>query len=337
MASNGKILVCGGAGYIGSHMCRQLAGAGYEPVVLDNFSTGNRWAVRWGTAIEADLLDPSALAQAFATHSFDAVMHFAAKALVGESTVDPGLYFRNNVTGTINLLAAMQAAGVRRLVFSSTAAVYGDPQRIPMDESHPTEPVNPYGWSKLLAERVIREYCRAHGIRAIALRYFNVAGASDGGEIGEHHEPETHLVPNLVRAALDPRLGPVSLFGDDFPTADGTCVRDYVHVEDLCEAHLLAMRQLDRQQGFAVFNLGTGTGYSVAEVLAACRAVHAGRPEAIQAGRRPGDPSALVASHAAASDVLGWRPRRGLAEIIASASDWHARERARVAAEPGDA
>jgi UDP-glucose 4-epimerase len=325
MASKGKVLVCGGAGYIGSHMCRQLSVAGFEPVVFDNFSTGNRWAVKWGDVVEGDLLDPVALAQVFSGHRFDAVLHFAAKALVGESIGDPGLYFRNNLSGTINLLAAMQAAGVGRLVFSSTAAVYGEPQHVPMEESHPTVPINPYGWSKLLAERVIEEYCAAHGLRAIALRYFNVAGASQTGEIGEVHEPETHLVPNIIRAALDPALGPVMIHGGDFGTPDGTCIRDYVHVEDLCDAHLLAMRQLDHQEGFRAFNLGTGDGYSVAQVLEQCRARHAGRPESSVGPRRPGDPARLVASHAAATAVLGWQPRSGLAEIIESASAWHSR------------
>jgi UDP-glucose 4-epimerase len=323
MASAGKVLVCGGAGYIGSHMCRQLAHAGYEPIVFDNLSTGNRWAVQWGPLIEGDLLDPAALRELFATHRFDAVMHFAAKALVGESMQDPGLYFRNNVSGTLNLLAATREAGVERLVFSSTAAVYGNPERIPIDETHPTQPINPYGWSKLQAERAIQEYCRAHAMRAVALRYFNVAGASDSGEIGEAHEPETHLVPNIIRSARDSSLGPVVLFGDDFPTADGTCVRDYVHVEDLCDAHLLAMKYLDRHDGFNVFNLGTGTGHSVAQILAECQAAHGGRPQASYAGRRPGDPAALVASHAAALELLGWKPRRSLADIIVSASAWH--------------
>jgi UDP-glucose-4-epimerase GalE len=321
----GKVLVCGGAGYIGSHMCRRLAQAGYEPVAFDNLSTGNRWAVRWGPLVEGELLEPAQLRDLFTEHRFAAVMHFAAKALVGESMQDPGLYFRNNVSGTLNLLGAMRDAGVDRLVFSSTCAVYGDPQSLPIDERHPTQPVNPYGWSKLQAERVIQEYCRAHGLRAIALRYFNVAGASDTGEIGEAHEPETHLVPNVIKAALDAERGPVQLFGSDFATPDGTCIRDYVHVEDLCEAHLLAMQRLELHGGFSAFNLGTGTGYSVLQILTACRAIHDGRPEARHVPRRAGDPSALVASFAAAREQLGWEPRRTLDDIIASASAWHRR------------
>jgi UDP-glucose-4-epimerase GalE len=323
MVPAGKVLVCGGAGYIGAHMCRQLAQAGYEPVTFDNLSTGHRAAVRWGPLVEGDLLDDAALRDAFARHEFVAVMHFAAKALVGESMGEPGLYFRNNVAGTIGLLAAMRAAGVSRLVFSSTCAVYGQPVRLPMDEDHPTAPINPYGWSKLQAERVIAEHCRAHGARAIALRYFNVAGACASGEIGEDHDPETHLVPNVIRAALHPALGPVLLFGDDFPTPDGTCVRDYIHVEDLCRAHLLAMRALDGRDGFSVFNLGTGHGHSVAQVLEACRKLHGGKPDARVVARRPGDPATLVASYAAATEALGWVPERGLDEILASASAWH--------------
>ena len=327
MASVGRILVCGGAGYVGSHMCRQLAAAGYEPVVFDNLSTGNRWAVRWGELLEGDLLDTARLRAVFGSHRFDAVMHFAAKALVGESMRDPGLYFRNNVSGTLNLLSAMHEAGVGRLVFSSTAAVYGNPVRIPIDESHPMQPINPYGWSKLQAERIIEEFCNAHGMRATTLRYFNVAGASDSGEIGEAHEPETHLIPNIIQAALDPSRGPVSLFGSDFATPDGTCVRDYIHVEDLCDAHLLAMNRLDRQDGYVALNLGTGVGHSVAQILAECRAALDGLPEAVYQGRRPGDPSELVASHAAASESIGWQPQRSLTDIITSAARWHRRGR----------
>ncbi|HET6604842.1 MAG TPA: UDP-glucose 4-epimerase GalE [Xanthomonadaceae bacterium] len=317
------ILVCGGAGYIGSHMCRRLAQAGYLPVVFDNLSTGHREAVRWGPLVEGDLLEPAQLAELFARHRFDAVLHFAARALVSESVADPAGYLRTNLVGTLNLLDAMQTAGVDRLVFSSTCAVYGDPAYLPIDEAHPTAPVNPYGWSKLLAERAIGEYCRGYRMRAIALRYFNVAGAAEGGEIGEDHDPETHLVPNVIRAALDPSLGPVRIFGTDFPTADGTCVRDYVHVEDLCEAHLLALGRLTELDGFNAINLGTGGGHSVNDVLLACRRALDGPPEARYEARRPGDPSSLVASHALALDVLGWRPQRALDEIIASAIEWH--------------
>ena len=216
------ILVCGGAGYIGSHMCKRLARDGHVPITFDNLSTGHEWAVKWGPLVRADLLDPAALADVFREYPIDAVMHFAARSIVGGSMQNPGLYFRNNVTGTLNLLDAMREANVGKLVFSSTAALYGNPQYTPIDESHPCAPINPYGWSKLMAERLIEEYCRAHGIRAVSLRYFNAAGADAGGELGEAHEPETHLIPNLLRAAIDPSAGPVKVFGNDYETADGT-------------------------------------------------------------------------------------------------------------------
>jgi UDP-glucose-4-epimerase GalE len=318
-----NILVCGGAGYIGAHMCKMLAKNGHTPIAFDNLSTGHEWAVKWGPLVRGDLLDPAALAVIFREHRIDAVMHFAARSLVGESMREPGLYFRNNVAGTLNLLDAMRAAGVGKLVFSSTAAVYGDPVYTPIDEAHPCAPINPYGWSKLMAERAIAEHCRAHGLRAVALRYFNAAGADADVEIGEAHDPETHLIPNLVKAALHPDAGPVKIFGDDYPTPDGTCVRDYIHVEDLCEAHLLAVDYLARETGFHAFNLGTGSGNSVAEVLAACRAHCDGRPASQIAPRREGDPAVLVASNAAAEAALGWRPRHTLADCVTSALAWH--------------
>jgi UDP-glucose-4-epimerase GalE len=322
MPGKHTILVCGGAGYIGAHMCKALARAGHLPVTLDNFSSGHRRAVKWGPLVEADLLDRDALARAFDAHRIDAVMHFAARSLVAESMQQPELYFRNNVTGTLNLLDAMRAAGVDRLVFSSTAAVYGNPEYTPIDEAHPTRPINPYGWSKLMAERQIAEYCRAHGLRAACLRYFNAAGADADGEIGEAHEPETHLIPNILKAALEPARGPVQLFGNDYDTPDGTCIRDYVHVEDLCDAHLRALDYLAGHPGCHVFNLGTGTGHSVAEVLAACRAACDGRPAAEYVARRPGDPATLVASNELAVETLHWRPARTLAESVLHAAQW---------------
>jgi UDP-glucose-4-epimerase GalE len=318
-----KILVCGGAGYIGAHMCKHLARSGHAPVAFDNLSTGHDRAVKWGPLVEGDLLDPDSLAAAFRNHAIDAVMHFAARSLVGESMREPALYFHNNVAGALNLLDAMRTAGVDKLVFSSTAAVYGNPVYTPIDEAHPCAPINPYGWSKLMAERAIEEQCRAHGLRAIALRYFNAAGADANGEIGEAHDPETHLVPNIVRAALDPARGPVKIFGNDYPTPDGTCIRDYIHVEDLCEAHLLALDYLAREPGFHAFNLGTGDGNSVAEVLAACRAHCNGAPASELAPRREGDPAVLVASNRAAATSLGWHPRRTLADCVTSALGWH--------------
>jgi UDP-glucose-4-epimerase GalE len=321
-----NILVCGGAGYIGSHMCKLLERSGHIPVAFDNLSTGHDWAVKWGPLIRGDLLDPAALTQAFRAQRIEAVMHFAALSVVSESVRDPGLYFRNNVVGTLNLLDAMRGANVAKLVFSSTASVYGNPQYTPIDEAHPCAPINPYGWSKLMAERLLAEHCRGYGLRAVALRYFNAAGADADAEIGEAHEPETHLIPNIIRAALNPALGPVKIFGDDYPTPDGTCIRDYIHVEDLCEAHLRALDHLDRNDGFAALNLGSGTGHSVAEVLAACRAQCGGQPDFKLQPRREGDTTTLVAGNAAASSVLAWQPRRGLEDCVASALAWHHRQ-----------
>jgi len=326
MPSRHHILICGGAGYIGSHMCKALDAAGVVPVTFDNLSTGHRSAVRWGPLVEGDLLDPASLAAAFAAWPVRAVLHFAARSLVGESVREPGLYFRNNVAGTLNLLDAMRDAGVSRLVFSSTAAVYGDPVYTPIDEAHPTAPINPYGWSKLMAEREIAEYCRAHGLRAACLRYFNAAGADPDCETGEAHEPETHLIPNLLRAAVasaaDDGAEPASIFGDDYDTPDGTCVRDYIHVADLCAAHLLALERLEAVPGMQVFNLGGGQGSSVAEVLAVCRDVSGAPIPERRLPRRPGDPAVLVASAEAAARDLGWRPRYGLRDCVAHALAW---------------
>jgi len=320
-----NILVCGGAGYIGSHMCKRLALEGHTPITFDNLSTGHAWAVKWGPLVRGDLLDETALTCVFADHAIDAVMHFAARSQVGESMENPGLYFRNNVTGTLNLLDAMRAADVDKLVFSSTAAVYGNPEYTPIDEAHPTRPINTYGWTKLMAERQIEEYCRAYGMRAVSLRYFNAAGADSEGEIGEAHEPETHLIPNIIRAALDPSAGPVKIFGNDYDTPDGTCIRDYVHVEDLCDAHLRGLDHIGREHGFHAFNLGSGRGSSVAEVLATCRAQCGGAPGSTLEPRRSGDPAILVASLARAAAALGWTPSQTLSDCAMAALAWHGR------------
>jgi UDP-glucose-4-epimerase GalE len=325
MSGARQVLVCGGAGYVGAHMCKRLARAGVVPVTLDNFSTGHRRAVRWGPLVEADLLDPAALAAAFAAHRFEAVLHFAAKSIVSESVAQPALYHRNNVEGTANLLAAMRAAGVDRLVFSSTAAVYGNPHYTPIDEQHPLAPINPYGESKRLAEQAIAAACADWGLRAACLRYFHAAGADRDAEIGEDHAPETHLIPNLLRAALDPAGAAATIHGDDYATPDGTCIRDYVHVEDLCEAHLRALDVLgaDPPARLRLLNLGTGHGHSVAQVLAACRAHCGGRPAANVAARRAGDPAVLVASARSAERELDWRPTRTLDDCIRDALAWH--------------
>jgi len=327
MDSTQHILVCGGAGYIGSHMARWLALRGSQVTVLDNLSTGHREAVQWGELIEADVLDPSSLERAFNGRRFDAVMHFCARSLVGESVAEPYAYYANNVTGTLNLLDAMRRHGVTRLVFSSTAAVFGQPVADRIDEEHPRQPINPYGASKLMVERILADAASAYGLRSVALRYFNAAGASADASIGESHQPETHLIPNVLRAALG--TGPaLKVFGDDYPTPDGTCVRDYVHVEDLAQAHELALGYLDANPGAHAFNLGNGQGFSVREVIAAAAAV-SGRPiaHAIEP-RRPGDPSVLVASSAKARGQLGWKPvHTRLEPIIESALRWHQAQR----------
>lgn len=319
------VLVCGGAGYIGAHMCKALANAGHVPITLDNLSTGHCEAVKWGPLIHADLLDETALAQAFAAYPIDAVAHFAAKSIVAESMTQPALYLRNNVQGTRHLLQAMRKAGVERLVFSSTAAVYGNPVRVPIDESHPTQPINPYGESKLAAEQLIADACQSGALRAVAFRYFNAAGADPDGEIGEAHHPETHLLPLLIAAYAGIAQAPFTVNGTNHATADGTCVRDFVHVNDLCDAHLRAFEYLRKTSGFSVFNLGTGAGHSVAEVLALCESMFPGRPAIRYGEARAGDPPVLVADAQRAMRALGWKPVHSLSDCLATAARWHAR------------
>jgi UDP-glucose 4-epimerase len=304
-------------------MVRYLLASGHQPVVFDNLSTGHRAAVAHARLVEGDLLDRSALTALFGSTRFDAVMHFCARSLVGESVAEPYAYYENNVSGTLNLLQAMRAAGVDRLVFSSTAAVFGQPQAPLIDEEHPTRPINPYGASKLMVERILADAHRAYGLRSVALRYFNAAGADTSGEIGESHQPETHLIPNVLRAALGHGTG-LKVFGDDYATSDGTCVRDYVHVNDLAAAHLQALGFMDAHDGAHVFNLGNGQGFTVLQVIEAARQV-TGVPIACErAPRRAGDPAVLVASSARARELLGWQPAYGKIEaIIETAWRWH--------------
>jgi UDP-glucose 4-epimerase len=313
-----RILVTGGAGYIGSVVAKQLLEAGHDVVVLDDLSRGHAAALPQGaTHANVSLLDPGALNEPLA--GVGAVLHFAALALVAESVEHPERYWRNNVVGTLNLLDAMRAHGVGRLVFSSTCATYGAPENIPIAEDEPTAPVNSYGASKLAVDLMIRDECEAHGLAAASLRYFNVAGAS--GEQGEDHEPETHLIPLVLQAAAGAREH-VRVFGTDYPTRDGTAVRDYIHVEDLGAAHLLALAALERGT-HRILNLGTGHGYTVREVIDAARRV-TGRAIAVrEEGRRPGDPPELVAANARAREVLGWEPQRGLEAMIGDAWAWH--------------
>ena len=320
-------LVCGGAGYIGSHMAQWLSAHGHQVTVLDNFSTGHRQAVRWGELVEADLLDPASLQRAFAGDRYDAVLHFCASSLVGESVREPYAYYRNNVAGTLNLLEAMRQNGVERLVFSSTAAVYGNPVSGVIGEDHPKAPINPYGASKLMVERMLADASDAYGLRSVALRYFNAAGALPEHGIGEAHACETHLIPNVLKAALGGNAQ-LNVFGEDYPTPDGTCVRDYVHVQDLAQAHALALDYMEHKPGAHAFNLGSGRGFSVREVIATASEV-AGRGIPYEvAPRRAGDPAVLVASSERARRELGWAPAwTDLRAIIESAWGWHRDQR----------
>jgi UDP-glucose 4-epimerase len=310
-----KLLVTGGAGYIGSIVATQLLDAGHEVVVLDNLEQGHRAAIPSGAAlVVADLRDSEALKKAV-TSDFDGVLHFAALALVAESVSHPERYYRTNVGGTLNLLEAMDGAGVRRLVFSSTCAVYGEPDVVPIDETAIPRPVNAYGASKLSVDLMIRDFCRAHGLGAVSLRYFNVAGACDG--LGEDHDPETHLIPNVLRAALG-SAPEVNVYGTDYPTRDGTAIRDYIHIEDLAVAHLLALDAAE-EGGHKVFNLGTGSGFSVREVIETAQSVTGKQIPSREAARRPGDPPVLVAASGRIKAELGWEPRKSLESMIADA------------------
>jgi UDP-glucose 4-epimerase len=314
-----KLLVTGGAGYIGSIVAQQLLEAGHDVVVLDNLSRGHRAAVPEGAElIELDLLNDVGLRNAL-DDGFDGVMHFASLALVAESVAHPERYHRSNHVGSLNLLDAMREAGVRRLVFSSTCAVYGEPEQVPMREDIPAAPVNAYGNSKLAIDRMIGDECRAHGLAAASLRYFNVAGAR--GDLGEDHEPETHLIPLVLRAAAGISEH-VKVFGSDYPTRDGTAVRDYIHVADLGVAHAMALDAAEPGR-HAIYNLGTGHGYSVKQVIDAARRVTGREIPAREEPRRPGDPPELVASSDRIRAELGWEPRKGLDEMIADAWAWH--------------
>ena len=313
----------GGAGYIGSHANKALTAAGYRTVVFDNLSTGHRRLACWGEFLRGDLGRPEDLARCFRKYRFDAVMHFAAFAYVGESVTDPAKYYRNNVVNTLNLLNAMRSANVRRMVFSSSCAVYGVPPKLPMRENFPFEPVNPYGRTKLMAERIMADYAAAYGLRYMALRYFNAAGADPDGEAGELHAPETHLIPLVLDVAAGRRTC-INVFGGDYPTPDGTCLRDYIHVTDLAQAHLLALRRLEAGGESRAFNLGNGKGFSVRQVIDAAEKVTGRRVQVKVGPRRAGDPAALVASSALIKRELGWKPRYpGLETIIAHAWNWY--------------
>ncbi|MGF1525364.1 MAG: UDP-glucose 4-epimerase GalE [Candidatus Competibacterales bacterium] len=320
-----SVLVTGGAGYIGSHTCKALARTGYVPVTYDNLSQGHRWAVGWGPLEVGDLADRGRLAQVIDQYRPVAAMHFAARLNVGESVCDPGGYYRNNVAGTLNLLEALRDAGVDQLVFSSTCATYGRPEWMPLTEDHPERPINPYGMSKLMVEHMLADFATAHGLRAMMLRYFNAAGADPEGEIGEAHDPEPHLIP-LVLAVAGGQREAITVFGDDYDTLDGTCVRDYIHVADLAEAHVLALQALEGGGGSAAFNLGNGHGFSVQQVIETARKVTGREIAVIRGPRRAGDPDRLVGDASLARAELGWQPFYvDLEAIVATAWDWHRR------------
>ena len=317
------ILVAGGAGYIGSHMVALLVEKGFQVVVVDNLATGHWQAVKGGARLRVgDVKDAAFLDRVFSEFPIDGVINFAAFSLVGESVTNPLKYYDNNVGGAVSMLTAMKNHGVDKIVFSSTAATYGEPEKQPIEESDKTDPTNPYGASKLAIEGLLKWSDKAYGIHYAALRYFNAAGANTDVSIGEDHRPETHLIPIVLQCALGKR-DHVGIYGDDYPTADGTCIRDYIHVRDLVEAHLLALEYLDKGGQSGAFNLGSGDGFSVKEIIETARKV-TGKPiPAVVEPRRAGDPSVLIASNTKAKEVLGWVPQRGLEAIISDAWTWH--------------
>ena len=319
-----SILVTGGAGYIGSHTAKVLAEAGLEPVVFDNLQRGHREAVQWGPIIVADTSDRAALQRVFREYQIEAVLHFAAFAYVGESMHAPEMYFHNNTVSTLNLLDTMRDCAVKTIVFSSTCATYGDPIQVPIPETHPQNPVNPYGESKRMVERLLDWYGRIHGLRWTALRYFNAAGADPDGKLGENHDPETHLIPLAIAGAMGRTT--LEIYGTDYPTPDGTAIRDYLHVTDLGEAHVAALNYLRAGGESTAFNLGTGTGHSVREVIKMVERVSGRKVPAREVGRRAGDPPALVADADKSAQLMHWRPRHSsLEEIVQTAWNWHNR------------
>lgn len=313
-----KICVTGGAGYIGSHTCKALAKAGHEVVVYDNLSTGHRQFVKWGDFEHGDIRDTQLLRACLKKYRPDGVIHFAASAYVGESVENPGKYFSNNVAGTLSILQAMREEEIPAIVVSGTCAVYGQPETVPIDESCPKNPINPYGASKLFMERMLADFETAHGIHWTSLRYFNAAGSDPDGEIGEIHDPETHLIPRVMLAALG-RLEAVDIYGTDYPTPDGTCIRDYIHVDDLASAHILAIERLLGGKSSMAVNLGTQKGSSVREIIDGVATISGMPVPAREMERRPGDPACLVADAAKAANTLGWRPQKPLKDMLQDA------------------
>ena len=319
-----NVLVTGGAGYIGAHAVLALIEQGFEPVILDNFSTGHRYATQGCELIEADLRDAASLGSALTSKQFDGVMHFAAKSIVGDSIRDPLDYFENNVTGSLNLIKAALNADIEHFVFSSTAAVYGEPQFTPITETHATAPINPYGQSKRMIEMMLEEAFRAHGLRSISFRYFNAAGAAPEASIGENHEPETHLIPNVLHSCLGGGLGSrLKVFGNNYETRDGTCVRDYIHVKDLADAHVKGLNYLHRHAVADQINLGTEQGATVLEIIQACEAATERTIEYDVEAKREGDPAVLVADNKKAKELLAWEPSASLNDCVIDAWQWH--------------
>ncbi|TWT59199.1 UDP-glucose 4-epimerase GalE [Allorhodopirellula solitaria] len=317
-----NVLVVGGAGYIGSHAVARLIDAGHQIVVLDNLSRGHAAAVPDGMLVRGNLNDTDFVEKTLRENDIDVVMHFAAFAEVGESVKDPASYYQNNVVAALSLLEAMRRADVKKIVFSSTTATYGQPDKVPIAETTPQNPINPYGFTKLVIERALADYANAYGFAYAALRYFNAAGAHPDGHIGEHHEPESHLIPIVLQVALGQRES-ITIFGDDYPTPDGTCIRDYIHVEDLAEAHLRAMDRLQPGQGICV-NLGTGKGISVREIVEACRSVTGHEIPVVMGDRRAGDPAELVADATLANELLDWKAQyTDVKEVVQTAWRWH--------------
>ena len=320
-----KLLIPGGGGYIGSHMVRYAQEYGHEVVVLDDFSTGHEWALKDCEILYVNLLDQDKLSELLKGRNFDGVIHFAAKSLVSESVKRPELYYRNNVVGTLNLVNEMRKNDVNNLVFSSTAAIFGNPVTDKIAEDHPRNPINPYGQSKLMVENMLQDICSVNDFNATCLRYFNAAGAHESGEIGEEHNPETHLIPNVLKAALSDESN-LKVFGDDYPTPDGTCVRDYIHVKDLAQAHLLSLDHMINNKGFSAFNLGNGEGFSVFEVIKGCEKIANTKIKFQIDSRREGDPAELIAENKLAVEVLNWNPQYSdVDNIIRSAWSWHSR------------
>lgn len=318
-----KLLIPGGAGYIGSHMVRYAQENGHEVVVLDDFSSGHEWAVKGCEILRVNLLDKDRLSKLLRGRHFEGVIHFAAKSIVGESVKNPYLYYQNNVVGTLNLVNEMLNNDINNLVFSSTAAIFGNPLTEKIAEDHPKNPINPYGRSKLMVENMLHDICSSNNFNAICLRYFNAAGAHKSGEIGEDHYPETHLIPNVLKAVLlnDSNL---KVFGDDYPTPDGTCIRDYVHVTDLAQAHLLGLEYMQKNKGFSTFNLGNGDGFSVLEVIRCCESITGTKISLQIDDKREGDPAILVSKNRNALEALKWNPKyNSISDIIKSAWFWH--------------